>query len=92
LITRAGLAGTSFAQWASPVIGALCWSHARRKFFELSDIAASGRRDKKASLISPIALEDLTSANLADLLSNFPRVGEAPLRKGAVSFCEDDCS
>jgi len=36
---------------------ALCWSHARRQFFELADIAANARRGKKASAISPIALE-----------------------------------
>ena len=36
---------------------ALCWSHARRQFFELADIAANARRGKKALAISPIALE-----------------------------------
>lgn len=36
---------------------ALCWSHARRKFFELADIAANARRGKHAAAISPIALE-----------------------------------
>ena len=36
---------------------ALCWAHARRKFFELADIAANARRGKKAPAISPIALE-----------------------------------
>ncbi len=40
-----------------PVMKALCWSHARRKFFVLADIAASTRRGKGASPISPIALE-----------------------------------
>ena len=35
----------------------LRWSHARRKFFELADIAASARRGKKATPISPIAFE-----------------------------------
>jgi transposase len=40
-----------------PIIEALCWSHARRKFFELADIAASARRGKSATPISPIALE-----------------------------------
>jgi transposase len=39
------------------IIEALCWSHARRKFFELADIAANARRGKKATPISPIALE-----------------------------------
>jgi transposase len=40
-----------------PVTEALCWSHARRKFFELADIAAGARRGKNAPPISPIALE-----------------------------------
>jgi transposase len=40
-----------------PVIEALCWSHGRRKFFELADIAAQARRGKDAAPISPIALE-----------------------------------
>jgi transposase len=40
-----------------PIVEALCWSHARRKFFELADIAAKARRGKQATPISPIALE-----------------------------------
>ena len=28
-----------------PLTQALCWSHARRKFFELADIARSARRE-----------------------------------------------
>jgi transposase len=36
---------------------ALCWAHARRKFFELADIATNARRGKSAPAISPIALE-----------------------------------
>ena len=39
------------------IVAALCWSHARRKFFELADIAANTRRGKGAPPISPIALE-----------------------------------
>ena len=31
-----------------PVAEALCWSHARRKFFELADIAASARQARNA--------------------------------------------
>ena len=42
----------------TPVVSALCWSHARRKFFELADIKATARKGKKvAEEISPIALE-----------------------------------
>jgi transposase len=40
-----------------PVSSALCWSHARRKFFELADIAGNVRKGKPAHDISPIALE-----------------------------------
>ena len=40
-----------------PVASALCWSHARRKFFELADIAGNVRKGKPAHDISPIALE-----------------------------------
>jgi transposase len=36
---------------------ALCWAHARRKFFELADIATNARRGRHAAAISPIALE-----------------------------------
>ncbi len=36
---------------------ALCWSHARRKFFVLADIAANARRGTNATSISPIAFE-----------------------------------
>lgn len=41
----------------APVTSALCWSHARRKFFELADIAGNIRKGKGAEQISPIALE-----------------------------------
>jgi len=40
-----------------PVVSALCWSHARRKFFELADIAGNVRKGKSAHEISPVALE-----------------------------------
>lgn len=40
-----------------PLTQALCWAHARRKFFVLADIATSRRRGKNAVPISPIALE-----------------------------------
>lgn len=50
-----GLYGPS--RTAGTVTAAFCWSHARRKFFELADIARSARRGRKAAVISPIALE-----------------------------------
>lgn len=40
-----------------PVTSALCWSHARRKFLELADIAGNVRKGKSAHEISPVALE-----------------------------------
>jgi transposase len=39
------------------ITSALCWAHARRRFFELADIAANARRGKEAPAISPVALE-----------------------------------
>jgi transposase len=40
-----------------PVASALCWSHARRKFFELADVQTNIRKGKSAKEISPIAVE-----------------------------------
>ncbi len=44
----------------APITKTLCWAHARRKFFELADIAAGARRGKATPLISPLALEAVT--------------------------------
>ena len=41
----------------SPLTRALCWAHARRKFFELADVAAQLKRRRGAAVISPIAAE-----------------------------------
>jgi hypothetical protein len=43
-----------------PVGSALCWSHARRKFFELADIKGNVRKGKPTHDISPVALEAVT--------------------------------
>lgn len=40
-----------------PAGSALCWSHARRKFFEPADIKGNVRKGKSAHDISPVALE-----------------------------------
>jgi transposase len=40
-----------------PITEALCWSHSRRKFFELADIASNPRRGQNAPVISPVAVE-----------------------------------
>ena len=48
------------ARARGPVVQALCWSHGRRKLFELADIAEGARRKSKGAtdaVISPIALE-----------------------------------
>jgi transposase len=39
-----------------PITEAGCWAHARRKFFELADIASKAR-NRKATAISPMAFE-----------------------------------
>ena len=48
----------------APVTEALCWSHARRKFFVLADLAANARRGKTAPPISPIAFEAVRRIDL----------------------------
>lgn len=47
-----------------PVTEALCWSHARRKFFVLADIAANAHRGRNAPPISPIAFEAVRRIDL----------------------------
>lgn len=44
---------------AGSIVEAACWAHARRKFFELADLAAAARRRAKGRtpVISPLALE-----------------------------------
>lgn len=41
----------------APLTRALCWSHARRYFFELADIAAQLKKRRKKAAISPLAVE-----------------------------------
>lgn len=47
-----------------PVTSALCWSHARRKFFELADVEGNIRKGKDAKEISPIAFEAVKRMDL----------------------------
>ena len=43
---------------SAPLTRALCWSHARRKFFELADAARQLKRRRRAApIVSPIAVE-----------------------------------
>jgi transposase len=46
-------------RWPGPIIEAACWSHGRRKFFVLADIAANARNKAlgKETAIAPLALE-----------------------------------
>ena len=46
-----------------PVTASFCWSHGRRKFYELADIAVGKRRGKGAVPISPVALEAVKRIN-----------------------------
>ncbi len=46
-----------------PVAPALCWSHARRKFFELADVEGNIRKGKSPKEISPIAFEAVQRIN-----------------------------
>ena len=66
-----------------PVTEALCWSHGRRKFYELADIATGKRRGKRAPPISPLALEAVTRI---DALFAIERAinGESAARRLAV--------
>ena len=41
----------------APLTRMLCWAHARRKFFELADVATQLKRRKGAPVISPITAE-----------------------------------
>lgn len=41
---------------AGAIKPAFCWAHARRKFYELADIAKAAKRGKRAPPISPLAL------------------------------------
>ena len=65
------------------MIEALCWSHGRRKFYELADIAAAKRRGRRAPPISPLALE---AVRRIDALFDIERTlsGESAARRLAV--------
>ena len=57
----------------APILEASCWAHARRKFYELADIAAAARRKAQRhapQTISPIALE---AVQRIDALSDIER-------------------
>jgi transposase len=69
-----------------PILEAGCWSHARRPFFVMADIAANARRKaqgKTTAVISPLALE---AVRRIDALFDVERAinGESPERRRAV--------
>jgi transposase len=41
----------------APLVPALCWAHARRKFFELADIGSKANKAKQTGVVSPLAFE-----------------------------------
>lgn len=53
-----------------PVAAALCWSHARHKFFKLAHIEGNIRKGKSPKEISPIAFETIRRI---DTLLDFER-------------------
>jgi transposase len=64
-----------------PITEAGCWAHARRKFFELADIAAKARG--KTSAISPIAFETVRRIDAIFMLE--PSInGSSPTERLAV--------
>ena len=71
------------ARSPGPVTEAACFAHARRKFYELADIAAGKRRGKRAPPISPLAME---AVKRIDVLFDIERSvkGETAARRHAV--------
>jgi hypothetical protein len=59
--------------------GGILLANARRQFFELADIAANARRGKKATVISPIALE---AVKRIDVLFDIERGANIFTRRG----------
>ena len=77
-----------------PVTLALCWSHARRKFFELADIEGNIRRGKSAKEISPIAFEavkriDAVFAIEREINGHDPAARLATRRRQSAPLVED---
>jgi transposase len=48
---------------AGPITEAACWAHARRKFFELADVASKAR-NKSTAALSPIAIAAVQKIDL----------------------------
>jgi hypothetical protein len=73
-----------------PITEAACWSHSRRKFFELADIAkaAAARTWKKPADLSPLALDAVRRIDrifeLERNLNGLPEARRLELRKAQV--------
>lgn len=65
-----------------PIIEAACWSHARRKFFELADIAKNAKRKAQGRTPAFIAPMALTAVQRIDALFEIERAinGNRPPR------------
>jgi hypothetical protein len=70
----------------APILEAACWSHSRRRFFELADIEAAARakaKREKPAMVSPLALE---AVRRIDALFDIERAinGKSPEERLAV--------
>jgi hypothetical protein len=77
-----------------PIIEAACWAHARRKFFELTDIASKAR-GKISALISPIAFEAVQKIDAVFMLERAsnglsPQERPAARRNDVASLARSD--
>ena len=75
------------ARKPGPVASALCWSHARRKFFELADVQTNIRKGKSPKELSPIAVE---AVKRIDALFEIERrvIGQAPETRLKMRQCQ----
>ncbi|MDE1884214.1 MAG: IS66 family transposase [Rhodospirillales bacterium] len=69
-----------------PIIEAACWSHARRKFFELADIAKNAKRKAQGRMPAFIAPMALAAVQRIDALFEIERAinGKPPVERLAV--------
>ena len=75
-----------------PLIEAACWSHARRKFFVLADVAAKARG--KLLVIAPLALEAVKRINaiftVEREINGLPAAGRLAIRRQRIAPLVDD--
>jgi transposase len=76
-----------------PIMEAACWAHARRKFFELADVASKAR-GQTATIISPIAFAavqkfDAVFATERAINGLLPTEREAARRKDIAPLVDD---